>query len=174
MLITQILITLKRYLITTNRFIQDHMKITKEDLKARFDEYNRLYFGSALPRCEFSVTKLSCLGRYMLSSGKNGKRKYRIGITIDVNWTEETLRDVLIHEMIHHYVVAIDGCKGIDGFSWYGLFGHGKRFRRQVRRIKRQFGQNIHIHPHHIYHIRERVPTSWWGKFVRRIYYNLT
>ena len=174
MLITQILITLKRYLITTNRFIQDHMKITKEDLKARFDEYNRLYFGSALPRCEFSVTKLSCLGRYMLSSGKNGKRKYRIGITIDVNWTEETLRDVLIHEMIHHYVIAIDGCKGIDGFSWYGLFGHGKRFRRQVRRIKRQFGQNIHIHPHHIYHIRERVPTSWWGKFVRRIYYNLT
>ena len=174
MLITQIIITLKRYLITTNRFIQDHMKITKEDLKARFDEYNRLYFGSALPRCEFSVTKLSCLGRYMLSSGKNGKRKYRIGITIDVNWTEETLRDVLIHEMIHHYVIAIDGCKGIDGFSWYGLFGHGKRFRRQVRRIKRQFGQNIHIHPHHIYHIRERVPTSWWGKFVRRIYYNLT
>ena len=174
MLITQILITLKRYLITTNRFIQDHMKITKEDLKARFDEYNRLYFGSALPRCEFSVTKLSCLGRYMFSSGKNGKRKYRIGLTCDVNWTEDSLRDVLIHEMIHHYVVAIDGCKGIDGFSWYGLFGHGKRFRRQVRRIKRQFGQIIHIHPHHIYHIRERVPTSWWGKFVRRIYYNLT
>ena len=174
MLITQILITLKRYLITTNRFIQDHMKITKEDLKARFDEYNRLYFGSALPRCEFSVTKLSCLGRYMFSSGKNGNRKYRIGLTCDVNWTEDSLRDVLIHEMIHHYVVAIDGCKGIDGFSWYGLFGHGKRFRKQVRRIKRQFGQNIHIHPHHIYHIRERVPTSWWGKFVRRIYYNLT
>ena len=174
MLITQILITLKRYLITTNRFIQDHMKITKEDLKARFEEYNRLYFGSALPRCEFSVTKLSCLGRYMFSSGKNGKRKYRIGLTCDVNWTEDSLRDVLIHEMIHHYVVAIDGCKGIDGFSWYGLFGHGKRFRKQVRRIKRQFGQNIHIHPHHIYHIRERVPTSWWGKFVRRIYYNLT
>ena len=150
------------------------MKITKEDLKVRFDEYNRQYFDSVLPRCEFSVIKLSCLGRYMFSSGKNGKRKYRIRLTSDVNWTEESLRDVLIHEMIHHYVVAIDGCKGIDGFSWYGLFGHGKRFRRQVRRIKRQFGQNIHIHPHHIYHIRERVPTSWWGKFVRRIYYNLT
>ena len=150
------------------------MKITKEDLKVRFDEYNHQYFNSVLPQCEFSVIKLSCLGRYMFSSGKNGKRKYRIRLTSDVNWTEESLRGVLIHEMIHHYVVAIDGCKGIDGFSWYGLFGHGKRFRRQVRRIKRQFGQNIHIHPHHIYHIRERVPTSWGGKFVRRIYYNLT
>lgn len=150
------------------------MKITKDDLKVRFDEYNRLYFDSVLPQCEFSVIKLSCLGRYMFSSGKKGKRKYRIGITSDVNWTEETLRDVLIHEMIHHYVIAIDGCKDIDGFSWYGLFGHGKRFRRQVKRIKRQFGQNIYIHPHHIYHIRERVPTTRWGKFVRRIYYNLT
>jgi hypothetical protein len=151
------------------------MKITKEDLKARFDEYNRLYFGSALPRCEFSVTKLSCLGRYMFSSGKNGKRKYRIRLTSDVNWTEETLRDVLIHEMIHHYVVAIDGCKGIDGFSWYSLFGHGKRFRRQVRRIKRKYGLKIHIHgDSNLYHKNERVPTTRWGKFVRRIYYNLT
>ena len=91
------------------------MKITKEDLKVRFDEYNHQYFNSVLPQCEFSVIKLSCLGRYMFSSGQNGKRKYRIRLTSDVNWTEETLRDVLIHEMIHHYVVAIDGCKGIEG-----------------------------------------------------------
>ena len=148
------------------------MKITKEDLKARFDEYNRLYFGSVLPRCEFSVIKLSCLGRYMFSFGKNGKRKYRIRLTSDVNWTEETLRDVLIHEMIHHYIVAIDGCKGIDGFSWYGLFGHGKRFRRQVRRIKQEHGLQVHIHPHMYYHKGEKFPTTRWGKLVRFISYN--
>lgn len=151
------------------------MKITKEDLKVRFDEYHHQYFNSVLPQCEFSVIKLSCLGRYMFSSGKNGKRKCRIRLTSDVNWTEETLRDVLIHEMIHHYVVAIDGCKGIDGFSWYGLFGHGKRFRRQVRRIKREHGLKIHIHgDSNLYHKNERVPTTRWGEFVRRIYYNLT
>ena len=140
------------------------MKITKEDLKVRFDEYNRQYFDSVLPRCEFSVIKLRCLGSYMFSSGKNGKRKYRIRLTSDVNWTEESLRDVLIHEMIHHYVVVIDGCKGIDGFSWYGLFGHGKRFRRQVRRLKREHGLKIHIqsisqkrksHDHQMGKIRE-------------------
>jgi len=151
------------------------MKITKEDLKVRFDEYNRLYFDSVLPQCEFSVIKLSCLGRYMSSSGKNGKCKNRIMLTSDVNWTEESFRDVLIHEMTHHYVVAIDGCKGIDGFSWYGLFGHGKRFRRQVRRIKREHGLKIHIHgDSNLYHKNERVPTTRWRKFVRRIYYNLT
>ena len=151
------------------------MKITKEDLKVRFDEYNHQYFNSVLPQCEFSVIKLSCLGRYMFSSGKNGKRKYRIGLTCDVNWTEDSLRDVLIHEMIHHYVVAIDDCKGIDGFCWYGLFGHGKRFRRQAKRIKREHGLKIHIHgDSNLYHKNERVPTTRWGKFVRRIYYNLT
>ena len=151
------------------------MKLTKDDLKVRFDEYNRLYFDSVLPRCEFSVIKLSCLGSYMFSSGKNGKRKYRIRLTSDVNWTEESLRDVLIHEMIHHYVVAIDGCKGIDGFSWYGLFGHGKRFRRQVRRINREHGLKIHIHGDtNLYHKNEKIPTTKWGKFVRYINYNLT
>ena len=151
------------------------MKITKEDLKVRFDEYNHQYFNSVLPRCEFSVIKLSCLGRYMFSSRKNGNRKYRISLTSDVKWTEESLRDVLIHEMIHHYVVAIDGCKGIDGFSWYGLFGHGKRFRRQVRRINREHGLKIHIHgDSNLYHKNERVPTTRWGKFVRYINYNLT
>ena len=151
------------------------MKITKEDLKVRFDKYNHQYFNSVLPQCEFSVIKLSCLGRYMSSFGKNGKRKYRIRLTSDVNWTEESLRNVLIHEMIHHYVVAIDGCKGIDGFSWYGLFGHGKRFRKQVRRINREHGLKIHIHgDSNLYHKNEIVPTSWWGKFVRFINYNLT
>lgn len=39
------------------------MKITKEGLKVRFDEYNQLYFGSVLPRCEFSVCPLNCLGQ---------------------------------------------------------------------------------------------------------------
>ncbi len=151
------------------------MKITKEDLKVRFDEYNHQYFNSVLPQCEFSVIKLSCLGRYMFSSGKKGKRKYRIRLTSDVNWTEESLRDVLIHEMIHHYVIAIDGCMGIDGFCWYGLFGHGKRFRRQVRRLKREHGFKIHIHgDSNLYHKNERVPTTRWGKFVRYINYNLT
>ncbi len=151
------------------------MKITKEDLKVRFEEYNTLYFNSVLPKCEFSVFKLESLGHYAFSTGKNGKIKYCIRLTSDVNWTEESLRDVLIHEMIHHYVVTIDGCKRIDGFSWYGLFGHGKRFRRQVRRINREHGLKIHIHgDFNLYHKNEKIPTTRWGMFVRFIDYNLT
>ena len=67
------------------------MNVTKEDLKVRYDEYNRLFFDSVLPRCEFSVLKMSCLGNYMFSTGKNGKRKYRIRLTNNVNWTEVSL-----------------------------------------------------------------------------------
>ena len=150
------------------------MKITKEDLKVRFDEYNRLYFDSVLPRCEFSVCPLNCLGQYTHPKGRNGKRRCRIWLTSTVDWTEESLKDVLIHEMTHHYVSEIDHRPGLDGFNWYGLFGHGKRFRKQIWRINRQYGLNIHIHPHHIYHKREKVPTTKWGKLVRFIDYNLS
>ena len=107
------------------------MKITKELIKKKFKEYNDKYFNSILPKCEFSACKLHCFGQYTCAKSKSSKRN-RIWITTDVDWTEETLKDVLIHEMIHHYVTTVDGCELFDGFSWYGLFGHGKHFRKQV------------------------------------------
>ncbi len=32
------------------------MKITKEDLKVRFDEYNRMYFDGKLEKCQNGVS----------------------------------------------------------------------------------------------------------------------
>lgn len=151
------------------------MKITKEDLKVRFDEYNRLYFGGKLGKCTFSARKIGSFGFYFFKTAKSGKLESRITLTTNVNWTEDSLRDVLVHEMIHHYVVTIDGCKWVDGWSWYGLFGHGKHFRRQVRRIERENGLKIYIHGYPaLYHKHEKIPTTTWGKFVRFIDYNLT
>lgn len=86
------------------------MKITKEDLKVRFDEYNRLYFGGKLGKCTFSARKIGSFGFYFFKTATGGKPECRITLTTDVNWTEDSLRDVLVHEMIHHYVVTIDGC----------------------------------------------------------------
>ncbi len=149
------------------------MKITKDDLKLRFDEDNRLYFNSVLPKCEFAVCPLNFLGQYTHPKARNGKRRCRIWLTSTVEWHEESLKDVLIHEMIHHYVSEVDHRPNMDSFSWYGLFGHGKRFSRQVKRLKRDYGLKIYIHPHHIYHKHEKIPTTRWGKFVRFIGHNL-
>lgn len=114
------------------------MKITKNILKEKFEEYNIKYFNSILPKCELSVCKLQCFGQY--TRMKTKRNRNRIWITTDVDWTEETFKDVLIHEMIHHYVTTVDGCELFDGYSWYGLFGHGKHFRKQVHRLKKSLG----------------------------------
>ena len=50
-----------------------------------------------------------------------------------------TKEDIIIHEMIHHYVRTIDR-------QWGGLFGHGRLFRRQCKRLKRDYGLAITIH----------------------------
>lgn len=115
-------------------------RITKEDIRIRYKEYNRLYFGNQLKHCHFSVQKMWCLGLYTHKKvDSNGIIEGHIWITNDVDWTEEDLREVIIHEMIHHYVKTIDR-------KWGGLFGHGRLFRRQCKRLKQDFGLNILIH----------------------------
>ena len=148
------------------------MKITKELIKKKFKEYNDKYFNSILPKCEFSACKLHCFGQYTCAKSKSSKRN-RIWITTDVDWTEETLKDVLIHEMIHHYVTTVDGCELFDGFSWYGLFGHGKHFRKQVNRLKKEFGLNVHIHYPFLKKKKEKIPTSSFQKLLRFINYSI-
>lgn len=149
-------------------------KITKDDVKARYEEYNRLYFDNKLKHCKFSARKIGALGNYLDKTLKDGTVEGRITITTDVDWTEDGLKKVIIHEMIHHYVRTIDGCRYIDGFSWYGLFGHGRHFKSQIRRLKKEFGLDISIHNAEIYHINEIVPSTLWGKLVRLVDWYIT
>lgn len=114
-------------------------KITKEQIKDLYIKYNKLYFNGVLPKCKCHVFKgKSCYGFY--SYQKNNKAA-GIWIAYNVEWTEETLRECVVHEMIHHYVRTIEGHKG-------GLLGHNWRFRRQCRRLKKEFGINITIFGH--------------------------
>ena len=108
--------------------------MNKKIIKELYKEYNALYFNGVLSLCDCHYIKLDALGRY---TNQNGKGK--IWITNDVDWTEETLREVLVHEMIHHYV------KTIEGKNEYLFFRHGFRFRRQMKRINREFGLGIRI-----------------------------
>ena len=137
-------------------------------------EYNNLYFYGRLKKCRILYSRFIHFGHYFYKTKYNGEIDGTIWITNDVDWTEETLKDVLIHEMIHHYVVSVDNCRGIDGFGWYGLFGHGWHFRRQIRRIKKEFGLKIHIHHSYIYHRKEKIPTTFFGKLLRFINYEIS
>ena len=67
--------------------------INKKIIKELYKEYNTMYFNGVLSLCDCHYIKLDAMGRY---TNQNGKGK--IWITNDVDWTEETLREVLVHE----------------------------------------------------------------------------
>jgi hypothetical protein len=115
------------------------MKITKELIAGRFEEYNQKYFNGQLGKCRFYFLpkKQSALGKYNGREDRKGNPVDRIGIGTSVIWYEDLFKRVLIHEMVHMYNTRIDNCR-LDG-----VLGHGRRFRRQARRLKRDFGIDI-------------------------------
>ena len=113
------------------------IEITKELIKQRFEEYNKAYFNNELPKCKCSVynTKWE-LGLYVRDWIRIAKKPKNISPT--AVWTEELFKGTLIHEMVHHYVVAVKGKRSI--FS-----PHGLRFRRKCWELKRKYNIDIEI-----------------------------
>ena len=110
------------------------MKPTKEEIKARYAEFNTMYFKGVLPKCKFSATYIDSMGRYTFD------KKAQLGhIWVrKAQMSEERFKEILIHEMIHHYIQTVEGKRG-------GLFGHNWRFRRQCRRLIKEFGIRIGV-----------------------------
>ena len=140
------------------------MKITKEDIITRFNEYNKKYFDGILPTCKCHVImkkEHTPLGLYN-SIERKGKLIGHIWIASNVDWNEEDLREVIVHEMIHHYVRMIEGHKG-------GLFGHNWRFKRQCKRLKDDYGLIINTTSYNICSIGQKKPTNSFQRFRRFI-----
>lgn len=96
--------------------------------KIRFEEYNKKYFDGVLPPCKCHVIREkehTPLGLYNPIE-RRGKLIGHIWIASNVDWNEEDLREVIVHEIIHHYVRMIEGHEG-------GLFGHNWRFKDNVK-----------------------------------------
>jgi hypothetical protein len=136
------------------------MNVTKELLYELYPKYNQMYFEGKLGKCTFYLISKNrtALGWYAPKEDRQGRPDDRIWIGTSVYWTEEALRHVLIHEMVHMYVRRIEGCRHD------GVLGHGRRFRRACRRIKRAFGIDVYrcpkveyINPAHYPKLWERV-----------------
>ena len=98
------------------------MEITKELLKQKFEEYNNLYFNNELPMCTFSYNYMRyAFGTYTTHTKSNGQKMGHIRISKSIDLDEEMLRELLVHEMIHHYVRTIDGVF-FDGFNVVSLY----------------------------------------------------
>lgn len=62
------------------------------------------------------------------------------------------LTETVIHEMIHHYITTIEKHESI-------IFKHGWRFKRQCRRLKREFGITIDLYGPKVCHVGNKKPT---------------
>lgn len=82
------------------------MKIDNFKLMACFTKYNNEYFGGILPYPEFKIRKSYTTLGYFSCNYNEDYSMYNCILEISnrYDYTEEQLRDVIVHEMIHYYL----------------------------------------------------------------------
>ena len=113
------------------------MEVTKEDLKQKFDEYNRLYFDGKLKPAKMGFISKSfktIVGQFEFKIDKKRHLKNKsIKINKGIDWDEEKLRRVLLHEMIHLSVTQ----------KYKRSMKHGMAFIKECKRIENQYGVKV-------------------------------
>ena len=111
-------------------------------IEAKFDEFNKLIFGSELPRIPIvlgSATRV--VGAFSCKVRRNfwGKKEYfdlKLRFSKKFDLPENELEDVIIHEMIHYYIHF----KNLKDKS-----AHGPLFKNLMNQINKNFGRKISI-----------------------------
>lgn len=114
------------------------MIVDRKILKRLYDKYNQEYFLGYLPTCPlYTHDSYRLLGHYSFELGRNGSViGHSITISDSYDWTEEQLRDVLVHEMVHEYLI------------YYGLDDTGKHtklFKSFMNRLNKEHGLNMAV-----------------------------
>lgn len=113
------------------------MNLSKSKLLLLFADYNIDYFESELPIPEFKIIhSYRTLGEYCTYPTVDGHYGDVISITDNYDFTEEQLRDVFVHEMMHMYLMHF----GIDKKC-----SHGKAFKDMMNDFNIRYGLNIKI-----------------------------
>ena len=113
------------------------MEITKEDLQQSFDEYNQLYFDGKLKSVNLGFLSKSfktIVGIFEFEIDKNRRVKNpSIKVSKRIDWDEEKLKSVLLHEMAHLSVTQ----KYRKGKK------HGIAFIKECKRIESQYNVKV-------------------------------
>lgn len=112
------------------------MVISEHNIIYKFHEYNDLYFNGTLPFPQLKVRhSYRTLGYFYCDIDEYGRiSNETIEISDSYNYTEEQLRDVLVHEMIHYYLLYI----GLDKKCT-----HGKQFKKMCKEFNEKYGMHL-------------------------------
>lgn len=112
------------------------MKIDEFTLLADFTKYNEEYFGGVLPYPKFKIGHgYFTLGHFTCQLDEyNEPYDQQIEISDRYDYTESQLRDVMVHEMVHYYLVLTKEDLHAN---------HGKAFKRKAMELNENYGLNI-------------------------------
>lgn len=118
------------------------MKATRQFVEKKFEEFNRRMFGGHLPPLPIKMSEASsflgmCVSKVKkYPGGKTEHSDFELRISTLHDVSEEELEDVIIHEMIHYFIM------------WNELIDtspHGDIFKSLMRSINKTYGRNISI-----------------------------
>lgn len=102
-----------------------------------FSLYNDEYFDGELPIPEFKVIhSYRTLGEYSTYPCHDGHYGDVIKVSDNYDYTESQLRDIIVHEMIHMYLMHF----GIDKKC-----SHGKEFKNMMHDFNKRFGLSMGV-----------------------------
>lgn len=122
------------------------MIIGYHNIMAGFINFNQQYFGGELPTPSFKIRhSYRTLGYFHCDLDGYTVIEPTIEISDYYDYTESQFRDILVHEMIHYYLVY----KGKDMAC-----KHGKEFKKMSNDFNFRYGMNItstiDLSPYHI------------------------
>ena len=113
------------------------MMVFESKLEYLFNIYNKQYFNGVLPIPEFKVIhKKNTFGKFECRVGWRNISLPVIMVTDKYNFTEDQLRDILLHEMIHYYLAYTRKDR---------IVTHGKAFKNMMNDFNLNEGTNIQI-----------------------------
>lgn len=112
------------------------MKITKELIEEKYNEYNKAYFNNELPKVKFTLNNgIDYAGMFTFRKNKEGKVVANtLSLSRYCDFDENTLKEVILHEMIHV-------CLSYKGSKTHTK--HGKDFVQMCEEFEKKY--NIHI-----------------------------
>ena len=120
------------------------MEVTIELLEQKFSEYNELYFDGKLQTPNFELHKsFKVYGTFKCGLHAPGTqfRNPVISISKYYDYTEEQLRDILCHEMLHE---KLERSRKEDEDV------HGERFLKEAERLNETYGMHITPNPYFV------------------------
>ena len=113
------------------------MRVCEAQIRCLFRQYNANYFGGILPMPYVKIRlSVNTLGYFSYMPDEMYGTTETIEISDFYAYTENQLRDIVVHEMIHYYLYYI----GEDV-----RLRHGKAFKNMARLLNNTYG--LHVTP---------------------------